>query len=145
MPDPFDLERFVTAQEPVYVRVLAELAAGHKRSHWMWFVFPQLKGLGASSLARAFGIASLAEARAYLAHPLLGPRLRQCAGLLARLEGDDARQVMGYPDDLKLRSCLTLFAAAATVTDDRHLFNEVLAKFFAGVADPLTRELLTSA
>jgi uncharacterized protein (DUF1810 family) len=145
MPDPFDLERFVTAQEPVYARVLAELAAGHKRTHWMWFVFPQLKGLGASSMARAFGIASLAEARAYLAHPLLGPRLRQCAGTLATLEGNDAREVMGYPDDLKLRSCLTLFAAAATEANDQHLFNEVLAKFFAGVADPLTRELLTSA
>ena len=145
MPDAFDLERFVTAQAPVYVRVLAELAAGHKRTHWMWFVFPQLKGLGASSMARTYGIASLAEARAYLAHPLLGPRLRQCAGILAGLEENDAREVMGHPDDLKLRSCLTLFAAAATEAKDQHLFDEVLAKFFAGVADPLTRELLTSA
>jgi uncharacterized protein (DUF1810 family) len=145
MPDPFDLQRFVTAQQPVYARVLAELAAGHKRSHWMWFVFPQLRGLGTSSMARAFGIASLAEARAYLVHPLLGPRLRECVGILAGLPGDDAREVMGYPDDLKLRSCLTLFAAAATAAQDQNLFNEVLAKFFAGVADPLTRELLTSA
>ncbi len=145
MPDPFDLQRFVTAQQPVYARVLAELAAGHKHSHWMWFVFPQLRGLGASSMARSFGIASLAEARAYLSHPLLGPRLRECVGILAALPGDDAREVMGYPDDLKLRSCLTLFAAAATAAQDQHLFNEVLAKFFAGVADPVTRELLTSA
>ena len=87
MPDPFDLERFVTAQQPVYARVLAELSAGRKRSHWMWFVFPQLRGLGSSSMARSFGIASLGEARAYLAHPVLGPRLRECAGILAGLPG----------------------------------------------------------
>jgi uncharacterized protein (DUF1810 family) len=145
MPDPFALERFVTAQRPVYAQVLAELSTGHKRSHWMWFVFPQLRGLGSSSMARSFGIASLAEARAYLAHPVLGPRLRECVGILAGLPGADAREVMGYPDDLKLRSCLTLFAAAATGVKDQHLFSAVLAKFFAGVADPLTRELLTSA
>ncbi len=145
MSDPFNLERFVTAQQPLYARVRAELSAGHKRSHWMWFVFPQLRGLGSSSMARSFGIASLAEARAYLAHPLLGTRLRECVAILASLPGADAREVMGYPDDLKLRSCLTLFVAAATAAQDQHLFGEVLAKFFAGVADPLTRELLTSA
>ena len=143
MPDPFDLQRFVTAQQPVYPRVVAELTAGRKRSHWMWFVFPQLKGLGASSIARAFGIASLAEARAYLAHPVLGARLRECAQLLARVAENDARAVMGYPDDLKLRSCLTLFAAAATEAADQRLFQGLVGKFFAGVEDPLTRELLT--
>jgi uncharacterized protein (DUF1810 family) len=145
MHDPFDLERFLQAQAPVYGQVLAELAAGAKRTHWMWFVFPQLKGLGSSSIARSFGIASIAEARAYLAHPLLGERLRECTALLANGPGDDARQVMGYPDDLKLRSCMTLFAAAATDAADQHLFQKVLARFFAGVEDPLTRELLTSA
>jgi uncharacterized protein (DUF1810 family) len=143
MTDPFDLERFVQAQQPVYRQVLAELAAGEKRTHWMWFVFPQLKGLGSSSLARTYGLGSAQEAHAYLAHPLLGERLRECAGLLLQVRGADARQVMGYPDDLKLRSSMTLFAAAATATSDQRLFAGVLAKFFAGVEDPLTRELLT--
>jgi uncharacterized protein (DUF1810 family) len=143
--DPFDLGRFVAAQQPVYARVLGELGAGVKRTHWMWFVFPQLKGLGSSSIARAYGLACLAEARAYLAHPVLGERLRECTRLLAAIPGSDARQVLGYPDDLKLRSCMTLFAEAATAAADQHLFREVLAKFFAGVEDPLTRELLTSA
>jgi uncharacterized protein (DUF1810 family) len=145
MQDPFDLGRFVKAQQPVYARVRAELAAGCKQTHWMWFVFPQLKGLGSSSIARTYGLATLAEARAYLAHPVLGERLRECARLLAATPGNDARQVLGYPDDLKLRSCMTLFAAAATAAHDQHLFQEGLAKFFAGVEDPLTRELLTSA
>jgi uncharacterized protein (DUF1810 family) len=143
MPDPFDLERFVQAQQPVYARVREELAGAHKRSHWMWFVFPQLKGLGSSSLARTYGLASIEEARAYLAHPLLGERLRECAGLLLEAPGTDAREVMGYPDDLKLRSAMTLFAAAATAQSDQRLFQAVLVKFFAGVGDPLTRELLT--
>ena len=144
MQDPFDLERFVQAQQPLYARVRAELAAGHKQTHWMWFVFPQLRGLGASSIARTYGLASLAEARAYLAHPVLGERLRECARLMAAAPGDDARQILGYPDDLKLRSCMTLFAAASPQAD-QHLFRQVLAKFFAGQEDPLTRELLTSA
>ena len=144
MQDPFDLQRFLDAQQPVYPRVLGELAAGHKRSHWMWFVFPQLQGLGASAIARTYGIASLAEARAYLAHPTLGARLRECAQLLLANPCGDARQLLGYPDDLKLRSCMTLFAAAAGA-QDQPLFQAVLDRFFAGVADPLTRELLTSA
>jgi uncharacterized protein (DUF1810 family) len=143
MPDPFDLERFVQAQQPLYARVREELAGAHKRGHWMWFVFPQLKGLGASSIARTYALASIEEARAYLAHPLLGARLRECAGLLLGAPGADARQVLGYPDDLKLRSSMTLFAAAASETADQHLFQAVLVKFFSGVADPLTRELLT--
>jgi uncharacterized protein (DUF1810 family) len=143
MMDPFNLERFVQAQKPLYRQVLAELAAGAKRSHWMWFIFPQLKGLGSSSLARTYGLASVDEARAYLAHRLLGERLRECTRLLIDTPGADARQVMGYPDDLKLRSCMTLFAAAATEPADPQLFQAVLAKFFAGAEDPLTRELLT--
>ena len=141
--DPYDLARFVNAQQPLYARVRAELTDGRKRSHWMWFIFPQLKGLGSSSLARSFGIASLEEARAYLVHPLLGERLRECAALLLNVEGEDIRQVMGYPDDLKLRSSMTLFAAAAVEARDQQLFQGVLARFFAGAADPLTCELLT--
>jgi uncharacterized protein (DUF1810 family) len=143
MPDPFNLERFAIAQRPVYAQVLQELAAGHKRSHWMWFVFPQLKCLGSSALARAYALASLEEARAYLAHPLLGARLRECARLLLEVPGSDARQVMGFPDDLKLRSSMTLFAAAAADAGDRQWFHGVLEKFFAGAEDPRTRELLT--
>ena len=140
MPDPFDLQRFVTAQQPVYPRVVAELTVGRKRSHWMWFVFPQLKGLGASSIARAFGIASLAEARAYLAHPVLGARLRECAQLLARVAENDARAVMGYPDDLKLRSCLTLFAEAE---GGQSVFDRALRQYFGGQPDHATLELLS--
>ncbi len=143
MPDPFNLERFVQAQQPLYARVREELAAARKRSHWIWFVFPQLRGLGSSAIARTYALASIEEARAYLAHPLLGARLRECAGLLLGAAGADARQVMGYPDDLKLRSCMTVFAAAASEPCDQHLFQAVLVKFFAGIADPLTRELLT--
>jgi uncharacterized protein (DUF1810 family) len=145
MQDPHALERFVQAQGPLYRRVLEELAAADKRSHWMWFIFPQLRGLGSSAIARTYGIASLAEARAYLAHPLLGPRLRECTQLLLAAPGEDARRVLGYPDDLKLRSCMTLFARAAADPADRGLFQEVLARYFAGAQDPLTCELLTSA
>ncbi|HEY1491383.1 MAG TPA: DUF1810 domain-containing protein [Steroidobacteraceae bacterium] len=145
MQDPFDLQRFVNAQQPVFAQVIAELSAGQKRSHWMWYVFPQLKGLGASSIARTYGVSSLAEARAYLAHPILGARLRECAQLLLAGRASDARQVLGYPDDLKLRSCMTLFASAATSAQDQQLCQAVLDRFFGGVADPLTRELLTSA
>ncbi|HEY2808161.1 MAG TPA: DUF1810 domain-containing protein [Steroidobacteraceae bacterium] len=145
MQDPFDLQRFVHAQQPVYAQVIAELSAGQKRSHWMWYVLPQLKGLGASFAARTYGVSSLAEARAYLAHPTLGARLRECAQLLLAARASDARQVLGYPDDLKLRSCMTLFASAATSAQDRQLFQAVLDRFFGGVADPLTCELLTSA
>jgi uncharacterized protein (DUF1810 family) len=144
MADPFDLERFVQAQDPIYARVRSELAGGHKRGHWMWFIFPQLAGLGSSPNARTFGITGLEEARAYLAHPLLGARLRECAELLASTPGTDARAVLGYPDNVKLRSCMTLFARAAAAPPDRDLFQGVLAKFF-GAEDPLTRERLTSA
>jgi uncharacterized protein (DUF1810 family) len=111
--DPFDLERFVEAQQPVYARVLGELRAGHKTSHWMWFVFPQIAGLGGSPMAIRYAIASLAEARAYLGHPVLGPRLRECCEILEGLEGARAEEIFGYPDVLKLRSSLTLFSRAA--------------------------------
>ena len=113
MDDPCDLARFVLAQAPVFERVCAELAAGRKDSHWMWFIFPQLKGLGSSPTAERYGIGSLAEARAYLAHPLLGKRLRTCTQLVNRVEGRTAQAIFGYPDYLKFRSCMTLFACAA--------------------------------
>ncbi|HXI68241.1 MAG TPA: DUF1810 domain-containing protein, partial [Steroidobacteraceae bacterium] len=107
------LERFLAAQDPVFVQVCAELAAGHKQSHWMWFIFPQLRGLGSSPTAQHFGISSLEEARAYLAHPLLGERLRHCTELVNRIEGRSAEEILGYPDYLKFRSSMTLFASAA--------------------------------
>lgn len=138
--DPHDLQRFVTAQEPVYDTVLAELRAGRKSSHWIWFVFPQLRGLGRSSTAAHFGIASLDEARAYLEHPVLGPRLRECARLVHAVEGRSAREVFGSPDDLKVRSSMTLFARAAS---DRADFTAVLEKFYGGQEDPVTIERLS--
>jgi len=113
MDDPYDLARFVLAQGPVFERVCAELAVGRKESHWMWFIFPQLKGLGSSPTALRYGIDSLAEARAYLAHPLLGKRLRSCTQLVNRVEGHTAQAIFSYPDYLKFHSCMTLFACAA--------------------------------
>ena len=128
-------EHFVSAQQPVYDHVLAELAAGRKRSHWMWFIFPQLAGLGHSEMAQRFGIASIEEARLYLAHPLLGARLRQCTGLVNAITGRTAAQVFGRPDDLKFRSSMTLFAAAA---DEQEVFETALRKFYGGVRDERT-------
>jgi uncharacterized protein (DUF1810 family) len=145
--DSFDLARFLEAQEQRYARVLDELAAGEKTSHWMWFIFPQLKGLGVSATARRFGLTGLEEARAYLAHPLLGARLRECTRALLALEGRTAHEIFGSPDDLKLRSCLTLFAqaaGAAPAPQDR-LFGAALAKYYRGEPDPLTLRLLTSS
>src|ERR1700754_3288499 len=113
LPDPFDLARFVGAQERVYDSVIEELSAGRKRSHWMWFVFPQLRGLGSSPTAVRFGISSADEARAYLGHELLGSRLRDCARLVARTDGRSAEEIFGWPDDMKLRSSMTLFAHTA--------------------------------
>jgi uncharacterized protein (DUF1810 family) len=136
MDDPFDLQRFVAAQAPVYAQVTAELAAGRKRSHWMWFVFPQLKGLGRSAMAQHYGIASPAEARAYWAHPLLGPRLAQCTGLVLAIDGRSVHEIFGSPDDLKFRSCMTLFAQAT----GEPLFTRALEKYFGGEADPRTVE-----
>jgi uncharacterized protein (DUF1810 family) len=142
--DPFNLERFVRAQQPVYAQVLAELAAGRKRSHWMWFIFPQLAGLGHSATARTYAISAPAEARAYLQHALLGARLRECTALVNGLTGSTVGEIFGYPDDLKFRSSMTLFACTAGA-GEAGLFRQALAKYFAGEGDPLTRELITSA
>jgi len=137
------LERFVAAQDPVFVQVCAELAAGHKQSHWMWFIFPQLRGLGSSPTAQRFGISSLEEARAYLAHPLLGERLRHCTGLVNRIQDRSAREIFGYPDYLKFRSSMTLFASAAAAGAGGP-FRQALERYFAGEEDSLTRELLNT-
>ncbi len=142
VPDPYQLERFVAAQDPVFAQVCAELAAGHKQSHWMWFIFPQLRGLGTSPMAERYAIGSLAEAHAYLAHPLLGERLRRCTELVNRVAGRSAQEIFGYPDYLKFRSSMTLFARAAAGASEP--FTEALAKYFAGEDDPLTRGLLAA-
>jgi uncharacterized protein (DUF1810 family) len=145
MDDRYDLTPFVAAQEPLFDRVRAELTAGRKTSHWMWFVFPQLQGLGSSATARRYALACIEEARAYLAHPVLGARLRECTQLVNRIEGRTIEEIFGYPDHLKFRSCMTLFACAAGEAGDGPLFREALRKYFAGEGDPLTRKLLTSA
>ncbi|WP_161867132.1 DUF1810 domain-containing protein [Pseudomonas yangonensis] len=135
MSDPFDLARFVEAQQRDYQQALDELRAGAKRSHWIWYVFPQLRGLGRSEMAEHYGISGLDEARAYLAHPLLGPRLEDCARALLSHRGRPVRQIMGSPDDLKLRSSMTLFQAAAP---KQPLFAEVLQAFYDGEQDAAT-------
>ena len=137
--DPFDLERFVTAQDPVWGDVLAELRDGRKQTHWMWFVFPQLAVLGRSSMARHYGLSGLEQARAYLAHPVLGPRLVECCRVLSRLQRGDPVAVFGAVDAMKLRSCLTLFAAAAPA---EAAFRDVLLQYFGGTPDPLTTAAL---
>lgn len=133
------LERFVAAQAPVWPAVCAELAAGAKRSHWMWYVFPQLAALGRSPTARVYGLADLAEARAYWAHPLLGPRLKAVATLLLGVHGRSVHQIFGPPDDLKLRSCMTLFERAAP---EEPVFAQVLSRYYGGARDPMTLSLL---
>jgi uncharacterized protein (DUF1810 family) len=138
--DPFDLERFVTAQAPVFDRALAELQAGRKRSHWMWFIFPQLRGLGFSTTARLYGVASLAEARAYLAHPLLGPRLETCTRDVLALENRSLHDIFGTPDDMKFGSCMTLFSLAADGNDSS--FRAGLDRYCGGRQDERTMELL---
>lgn len=140
-----DLRRFTEAQERVYPTVLAELADGRKRSHWIWFIFPQLRGLGRSSTAHHYGIASQQEALDYLKHPMLGPRLRECARLVAAVDGRTAEQIFGWPDCLKVRSCMTLFAAVATDPDELADFRAVLDKFYGGLGDPVTLEMLSVA
>jgi len=132
MDDPFELQRFVDAQDPVIDDACSELRAGRKRSHWMWFVFPQLAGLGYSAMAQRYAIASLAEARAYLAHPLLGPRLRDCSALVLAVEGRDVHQIFGAPDDLKFWSSMTLFDVAAP---SEPVFRDCLNKYFGGRSD----------
>ena len=144
-PDQFDLQRFVDAQEPVYDEVLGELRSGRKRSHWIWFVFPQLRGLGRSPTAQRFGISSLEEARAYVEHDVLGRRLRECARLVAQIEGRCADDVFGWPDNLKVRSSMTLFAHATDDPDIQADFRAVLDKFYDGVQDPATVEQLNTA
>ncbi len=139
--DPHDLERFVAAQEEggTYERALGELRAGRKRSHWIWFVFPQIAGLGSSPLAREYAIASLAEARAYLEHPLLGPRLRECARALLAIEVGSAEAILGEIDAVKLRSSMTLFARA---DPGETLYQQVLDRYFEGATDPETERRL---
>jgi uncharacterized protein (DUF1810 family) len=139
MTDSFKLARFTEAQAPLYPQVLAELRAARKRTHWMWFIFPQLAGLGRSATAQHYAIGSLAEARAFLAHPLLGPRLRECAALVAAAQGRSAHQIFGDPDDLKLHSSLTLFAAAAP---GEAVFRDCLDIYFNSLPDPATLALL---
>jgi uncharacterized protein (DUF1810 family) len=135
------LERFVEAQAPVYHQALKDLRAGHKQSHWMWFVFPQIAGLGHSVMAQTYAIQSLEEARAYLVHPLLGPRLRECCQAVMNVQGKGAHDIFGSPDDLKFRSCLTLFAQAAP---DESLFRDLLEKYFSDSADEITLQILIS-
>lgn len=134
-------DHFLRAQEPVYPQVLAELRIGRKRSHWMWFIFPQLAGLGMSATAAHFAIANLDQARTYAAHDLLGVRLRECVNVTNGLKGDNAFAIFGYPDDMKFRSCLTLFLQA---TGDP-LFRAGIDKYFHGAPDALTMELLSGA
>jgi uncharacterized protein (DUF1810 family) len=137
--DPFDLNRFVSAQEGVFEVALAELRRGQKRTHWMWFIFPQHAGLGFSSTSRKYAIKSLDEARAYLAHPVLGQRLLDCCKALLSVQGRSAAEIMGYPDDLKLRSSMTLFALAGGSHSE---FRQVIDRYFDGQMDPPTLELL---
>ena len=137
--DPHGLSRFVSAQANDYERALGELRSGRKRSHWMWYVFPQLDGLGSSPNAKRFAIKSLDEARAYLEHPLLGPRLLECAEAVLGVEGRSAGEILGSPDDLKLRSCATLFACVSLAGS---AFHRLLAKYYGGAPDRRTLELL---
>lgn len=139
MEDPFDLARFVQAQDPVIETVLAELKQGRKQTHWMWFVFPQVAGLGRSPTAEFFAISGLAEARAYLTHPVLGPRLLACTRRVLAVDGRSAGQIFGQPDDLKFRSSMTLFLKAS---EDGEPFRTGLARYFGGAPDPETLRLL---
>jgi uncharacterized protein (DUF1810 family) len=139
MSDDYDLRRFVDAQARSYDEALAELKRGRKTSHWMWYVFPQIAGLGSSATAQTYAIGSLAEARAFLAHPVLGPRLRACVAAVLAVPGRSAYEIFGSPDDLKLRSSLTLFAEAAP---DEPLFRQGLERYFAGEPDPRTLDRL---
>jgi len=139
MNDPFDLERFVEAQHGVYAQACAELRRGRKTGHWIWFIFPQMAGLGTSAMSERYGIGSLAEAKAYLAHPVLGPRLREISGIVLAIEGRTVDEIFGWPDDMKLRSSMTLFAAAS---GDERVFVDVLEKYFGGERDGKTLELL---
>ena len=135
MSDRYGLQRFVDAQAGVYDSVVEELHRGRKRSHWIWFIFPQLSGLGSSPTAMRYAISSLAEAKDYLAHDVLGPRLRECTRLVNAVEGKSIEEIFGWPDNLKVRSCMTLFALA---TDDNDEFVALLDKYYSGERDPAT-------
>lgn len=139
MADDYDLYRFLTAQEGVYHTVLAELRAGRKSSHWIWFIFPQITGLGHSAMAQQFAIGTLDEAKVYLQHPVLGQRLRECTQLVLNVEGRSADEIFPYPDNLKFRSCMTLFMAATT---DNAIFNDALLTYFDGKPDQVTLDIL---
>ncbi|HLN27341.1 MAG TPA: DUF1810 domain-containing protein [Gemmataceae bacterium] len=139
MNDPYDLSRFVKAQESNYEQAIAEIRSGRKYSHWMWYVFPQFEGLGFSSTSRRYAIKSLAEAKAYLNHPVLGPRLLECVEVALGIEGRSAHDIFGSPDDMKLRSCATLFAH---VSPAGSVFHRLLDKYFKGKVDDKTLQLL---
>ncbi|EHR02969.1 DUF1810 domain-containing protein [Bradyrhizobium sp. WSM471] len=140
MTDPFDLKRFVRAQDPVYRDIQGELTQGRKQSHWMWFVFPQVAGLGFSAMSQRYAIASRAEAKAYLAHPLLGPRLIECTKLVLAVEGRSINAILGAPDDAKFRSSMTLFDAVS----DEPVFDEALARYLSGGRDQATLDILAA-
>ncbi|HSY67543.1 MAG TPA: DUF1810 domain-containing protein [Edaphobacter sp.] len=140
MSDRFDLDRFVEAQAGVYEQACAELRAGRKRSHWMWFVFPQIRGLGSSEMAVRYGISGQEEARAYLDHPVLGPRLLECAGIVVGLEGKTVGEIFGHPDDLKFHSSMTLFGEVEGPAE--RVFHQALKKYFGGKTDQATLERL---
>ncbi len=140
MADLWDLERFVKAQAGTYAEARAELAAGRKRTHWMWFIFPQIQGLGRSGMAERYAISGRAEAEAYLGHPVLGPRLRECTGLVNAVKGRTLEEILGYPDDLKFHSSVTLFGMVAG--DDAAVFEEALTKYFGGKRDKATVDRL---
>ena len=135
MSDPYNLERFVCAQQGAYERALAEIRSGQKQSHWMWYIFPQIEGLGFSAMSQRFAIRSAAEAKAYLSHPILGTRLITCVEALLDLEGRKVSEIFGFPDDVKLRSCATLFAA---VSPAGSVFHRLLDKYFEGEKDAAT-------
>jgi uncharacterized protein (DUF1810 family) len=137
--DPYDLNRFVQAQKLDYARALGEIRGGRKQSHWMWYIFPQIEGLGQSSISKRYSIKSLAEAEAYLRHPLLGPRLRECCKTVLGVEGRSAHEIFGSPDDFKLKSCATLFAYVSAPGSE---FDRLLDKYFQGRRDEETLRLL---
>ena len=140
--DQYDLERFVRAQEGVYQQACAELWAGRKRTHWMWFIFPQIKGLGSSEMAVRYAISSIEEAKAYLEHPVLGPRLRECTQIVLEVQGRMAEEIFMYPDNLKFHSSMTLFAQAAEISEEDLVFSQALDKYFDGKEDAATIERL---
>ncbi|MFL6442785.1 MAG: DUF1810 domain-containing protein [Candidatus Sulfotelmatobacter sp.] len=138
-PNPYNLERFVSAQQAIYPQVVSELRAGYKTSHWMWFVFPQIRGLGRSPISLEYAISSREEAAAYLQHPILGPRLKECTRLVLALEGQSTEHIFGSADDMKFRSSMTLFAQ---VSPDDEIFARALQQYFHGVPDQLTLDRL---